>query len=401
MNMLLVACGDTALLDRRRRHVPRARAVRRRSGHSRPRRARRRTAAGSRRSCSRTATRTTSAPSPHVLGARRRPGLRHAVHAGAGRSPSSTSTASTPGDRLTPVAAAADRVDGRPVPPRVPARHRTACPDCLARGDSHAGRHHRPHRRLQDRPDAARRPVVRPPPVRRTRLGRACWRSSPTAPTPTGDGFTGSERDGHRRLRGGLQQRHRARSSSRRSPRASTACSCSWTWPSSSTARSRSSAAACSSTSQIAERARLPARCRPGLQIRDSDVRDYAARGRAVPLHRLAGRADGGPAPHRHRRPPPRQARRRTTWWCSRRGSFPATRRPSRRVMNHVARRGADIVARRPETGSRVGPRQRRRAETCAVPCQATVLRADTRGVPATGPARPDGRARVARRRRC
>ena len=51
--------------------------------------------------------------------------------------------------------------------------------------------------------------------------------------------------------------------------------------------------------------------------------------GRGVHLHRLAGRAAGGAVAHRHRRPPPRQARARTTWWCSRRARFPATRRRS------------------------------------------------------------------------
>ena len=60
--------------------------------------------------------------------------------------------------------------------------------------------------------------------------------------------------------------------------------------------------------SQIAERLgrlRLPA----GLQIRDSEVRDYPVAGRGLPVHRVAGRAAGGPAPDRHRRPPPRPAR--------------------------------------------------------------------------------------------
>ena len=50
-----------------------------------------------------------------------------------------------------------------------------------------------PHRRLQDRPDAARRPALRPAPLRRARRARACWRCSPTAPTSIGAASPGSE----------------------------------------------------------------------------------------------------------------------------------------------------------------------------------------------------------------
>ena len=50
-------------------------------------------------------------------------------------------------------------------------------------GDSHAGRHHRPHRRFQDRSDADRRRALRRSPLRGARRLRACSRSSPTART--------------------------------------------------------------------------------------------------------------------------------------------------------------------------------------------------------------------------
>ena len=80
--------------------------------------------------------------------------------------------------------------------------------------------------------------------------------------------------------------------------------------------------------SQIAQRLgylRIPA----GVQIRDTDVAQLPGAGRALPGHRLAGRADVGAVAHRHRRPPPREGRRPTTPSCSRRARFPATRRRS------------------------------------------------------------------------
>ena len=47
-----------------------------------------------------------------------------------------------------------------------------------------------------------------------------------------------------------------------------------------------------------------------GVQIRDSDVRNHPAAEDVLPQHRIAGRADGGAAAHRHRRSPARQDRR-------------------------------------------------------------------------------------------
>ena len=68
---------------------------------------------------------------------------------------------------------------------------------------------------------------------------------------------------------------------------------------------------------------------RPACRFATRDVRNYAGPGRRLHLHRVAGRAAGRAAAHRHRRPPPRQARAPTTSWCSRRGRSRATRRRS------------------------------------------------------------------------
>ncbi len=81
--------------------------------------------------------------------------------------------------------------------------------------------------------------------------------------------------------------------------------------------------------SEIAQRLgylRVP----PGVQIRDTDVHNYAAQDVLC----IATGSQGEPQAalsriaiddHRHV-----QARRPTTPWCSRRARFPATRRPSR-----------------------------------------------------------------------
>ena len=112
--------------------------------------------------------------------------------------------------------------------------------------------------------------------------------------------------------------------------------------------------------------------------------------------HRLAGRAAGGAVAHRHRRSPLRQARRPTTPSCSRRARFPATRRRSAASMNHIARRGADVVTEAMQARARLGPRQRRRAEAGAVAGAAALLRAGPRRVPPAGAARARRQARDA-----
>ncbi len=168
-----------------------------------------------------------------------------------------------------------DVVDGRPIPDRVPARHAQHA-RLRGGGDPHAGRHRHPHRRLQGRSDADRRRAVRLPSLRRARRRRACWRCSPTARTsiarassdPSAKSSTPSRRSsphaGQDRRRDVLVEHlsHAgASSTSRRS----------------SIAGSRSSAAAWTRTRRSRSALgylRIPA----GVQMRDSDVRNYPGR---------------------------------------------------------------------------------------------------------------------------
>ena len=201
-------------------------------------------------------------------------------------------------------------------------------PDCLALAISHAGRRDPSHRRLQDRPDAARRRGLRPAPVRASSAPQGVLALFSDSTNADRRGFTGSERDVIDGVRGDLQQRHRARSSSPRFRPAFTGCSCWSTWRDQFDRKVAFVGRGMQQTSQIAERLgylRMP----PGVQIRDSDVRDYPSAGRPLPVHGIAGRA----AWRRCR------ASRSTTTatfscagatsWCSRPGRFPATRRRS------------------------------------------------------------------------
>ena len=179
---------------------------------------------------------------PHVVAACRRPGLRHAAHAGAASSRSSRSTASTRAAGCVPVRPR-DSVTVGAVHDRVHPRHPQHA-GLRGAGHPHAGRRDHPHRRLQDRPDAARRRALRPAPLRRTgRRGRA-GAVLATAPTSTGAASPGSERDvvdAFEEIFAAHDGQARRR---RRSPRASTGCRSWSTWRRSSTARWRSSAAA-------------------------------------------------------------------------------------------------------------------------------------------------------------
>ena len=135
------------------------------------------------------------------------------------------------------------------------------------------------------------------------------------------------------------------------------------------TRRSRSGSATCGS--------------RPGVQIRDSRRRQLPGPGRALPHDRVAGRADVGAVAHRDRRSSAREARARTTRSCSRRASIPGNEKAIGRVMNHLARRGADVIHEGDQARARVGARQRRGAEADAVARAAALLRAHPRRVPA------------------
>ena len=78
---------------------------------------------------------------------------------------------------------------------------------------------------------------------------------------------------------------------------------------------------------------------------------------------------------------------------------IPGNEKAIGRVMNHIARRGAEVIYEGDQARPRLRPRQRGRAEADAVAGQAALLRADTRGVPAAGAARADRRARSRRSR--
>ncbi len=332
-----------------------SRADRRARPHARPRRSHRRRRARDR--------------------PRRRSDLRLAVHARARRA---EARGARHRRRATGCVAVAPRADASTVGPfRLEFLRVThSMPDCLARRDSHAGRRHRPHRRLQDRSDAARRPAVRPASLRRARQRGRAGAASPTAPTPTGRGFTGSERD----VIDGFEEVFSSATGKIVVTAFSTSVYRLQLLVDLAEQFERKVAfvgRGMQQTSQIAERLgylRIP----PGVQIRDSEVGDYPAAGRPVPLHRLAGRAAGRAAPHRHRRPPARQARARRTSSSSRPGSFPGNEKAIGRVMNHVARRGADVVTDGDKHVHVSGHGSAGRAEIGAVPRQAALLRADT-----------------------
>ena len=261
----------------------------------------------------------------HVIGRVDGPDLRDAVHARARRA----EARGTRHRRARPAhrgRAAADG-HGRPVPDRVPPRH-AQHPRLPGARDPHAGRH----------------PSSTPATSRSTRR-----RSTSSRPICTGfaelgaqgvlalfadstnadrRGFTGSEREVIAGVRGDLQQRHRARSFVTTFSTSVYRLQLLVDLAEQFERRVAFVGRGMQHTSEIAQRLgylRVP----PGVQIRDAEVREHVAAGRAVPLHRLPGRAAGGPAPDRDRRPPPRQSGRRATWSCSRPGSSPATRRRS------------------------------------------------------------------------
>ena len=213
----------------------------------------------------------------------------------------------------------------RPVPDRVPPRHAQHSRLPGAR-DPYAGGHPDSHRRLQDRPDAARPAADRPAPLRRARRsGRAGAVRGQHERRPARIHGVGTR--SHPGVRRDFQQRHRARVRDdvldERLPAAAAGRSGRAVRAPGRLRRTRHAA-------HVRDRAaaRLSARA-----ARPSDPGRRSARarrsGRVVPLHRLAGRAAGGPAPDRDQRPPSRQGRTRATWSCSRPGTSPATRRRS------------------------------------------------------------------------
>ena len=141
--------------------------------------------------------------------------------------------------------------------------------------------------------------------------------------------------------------------------------------------------------SQIAERLgylRIP----PGMQIRDSEVRNYPSQDVVC----ICTGSQGEPQAalpriaiddHRH----VKLERDDVVVFSAR--EIPGNEKAIGRVMNHIARRGAEVIYEGLKHVHVSGPWERGRAETHAVPGQATLLRADTRGVPPARAARPDG----------
>ena len=340
MNMLLVACGDTALLidagvmfpepelfgvdlvipdlDGARRLSRPDRGAR---PDARPRRPHRRRRPRDR--------------------PRRRPGLRHRVHAGAGRAEARRARHRRGGPAGAGSAARRPSTVG-PFARRVPARHAQHA-GLRGAGDSHAGRHDRPHRRLQDRPDAARRRDLRPASIRRTgRPGVLALFSD----------STNADRRGLHRLRA-----RRSSTASKRSSAAPPARS--------SSRRSRRASTGCRLLVDLAEQFERKVafvgrgmqqnvgNCRaarlPEHPARPADSRHATS---ATTLPRTSSVCAPARRASRWRRCP---ASRSTTTSTSSSSAddvvvfsarvIPGNEKAIARVMNHVARRGADIVA--------------------------------------------------------
>ena len=150
-------------------------------------------------------------------------------------------------------------------------------------------------------------------------------------------------------------------------------------------------------TREIAQRLGYLRHSRRGCRSATRDVPKLPAAGRALPDDRLAGRADVGAVADRDRRPPPREARSRTTRWCFSARAIPGNEKAIGRVINHLARRGADVDLRGHQARARLRPRQRGGAEADAVAGAAALLRAGPRRIPAAVAARARRRARVRR----
>ncbi len=362
-------------MSRRRRGgvVPRRRAPRHRPRHSRPHLP---AAAPRRRARAHARARRPHRGRPLPAAVRRWSGLWHGADAGA-RPPQTRRTRSP--RRRPPDRQAEGRRRGRPVQGRVPARHAQHAGLRRAR-HPHAARRARPHRRLQDRPDPDRRAAVRLPSLRRARRpGRAG--AVRRQHQHRSQGLLGLRDRRRRRLRGDLHEH--ARDDRRRGvlvehlPDAG---------------RRRPGGAVRAQGGVRRPRHDLDVDDRAGSRLpedpdRRADPRQRRAepsgrRGR-LPQHRIAGRADGGAAAHRHRRSPARQDRRGR----HRRVLGPpdpgqrAGHRPGDE-QHRPPRRRADL--RRHQARARVRARQRGRAEADAVAGAAEVLHPGARASTAT-----------------
>ena len=143
--------------------------------------------------------------------------------------------------------------------------------------------------------------------------------------------------------------------------------------------------------SEIAQRLgylRIPA----GVQIRDSEIGELPRPGRAVlwPPDRRASRCRRCRESRSTTTATSRSARTTPSSLSAR--SIPGNEKAIGRVINHLARRGADVIHEGIKHVHVSGPRQRGRAEADAVAGAAALLRAGARRVPPAVAARADRR---------
>ena len=295
---------------------------------------------------------------PHVLPLRRRPGLRHAADAGAGRAQARGARHRRRRSRLVPIAPRGKRA-GRPAHDRVPARH-AQHPRLRGAGDPHArsARSSTPATsRSTRRRSTASTSTCTGSPSSGARGVLALFADSTNIDRP---GFTGSELDVMERVRGDL---HRA-------PRGKLVVA---TFASSIYRMQilvdlaeqfgrKVAFVGRGMVENVADRAaaRLPARSRPGCLIRDTDVRNHPARQVLCIDDRVAGRAAWRRCPriaiddHRHVALGPDD-----------RGGLLGARDPRQRE--------GDRPGDEPPGAARRRRRHRRRASTCT--CRATAAR--------------------------
>ena len=258
--------------------------------------------------------------------------------------------------------------------------------------DPDAARHGRSHRRLQVRPDAARRP--RRPTWRASPSSAtpACCCCSPTRPTSSRPGVTPSERTLDRQARG---RRSRARAG---------AC---WFSTFAShlhriqqvldiSARSGRRVAVVGrgmvQNVETGQRPRLSARSRPACSSTSARPATLPPDAGDAALDRQPGRADVGAHPHRHGRSQAVKIEPGDTVILSSR-IIPGNERAISNVINHLCRRGAEVLHEPHRRPARLGACQPgRAARSCcssrgrATSCRSTASIAISCGTPRSPP---------------